>query len=42
MLYSTGSVRLPWLEERATRLAEVVRRLRALGPGRAGGEDPNE
>jgi hypothetical protein len=31
MLYSTGSVRLPWLEDRAARLAEVVRRLRALG-----------
>ncbi len=33
MLYSTGSVRLPWLEDRAARLAEVVRRLRA--PARA-------
>jgi hypothetical protein len=31
MLYSTGSVRLPWLEDRAARLAEVVRRLRARG-----------
>ena len=41
MLYSTGSVRLPWLEERAARLAEVVRRLRALGPDRPGGGDPN-
>jgi hypothetical protein len=31
MLYSTRSVRLPWLEERAARLADVVRRLRARG-----------
>jgi len=36
MLYSTGSVRLPWLEDRAARLAEVVRRLRALGRERPG------
>jgi hypothetical protein len=36
MLYSTGSVRLPWLEDRAARLAEVVRRLRALGRDRPG------
>jgi N,N-dimethylformamidase beta subunit-like, C-terminal len=42
MLYSTGSVRLPWLEERATRLAEMVRRLRALGRGRPGERDPDE
>ena len=39
MLYSTGSVRLPWLEDRAARLAEVVRRLRALGHERSGGSD---
>jgi hypothetical protein len=38
MLYSTGSVRLPWLEERAARLAEVVRQLRAMEPD--GEEDP--
>jgi hypothetical protein len=36
MLYSTGSVRLPWLEERAARLAEVVRRLRARDRERPG------
>jgi hypothetical protein len=42
MLYSTGSVRLPWLEERAARLAEVVRRLRARGRPRHGGRDTTE
>jgi hypothetical protein len=39
MLYSAGSVRLPWLEERAARLVAVVRRLRALGPERSGASD---
>ena len=34
MLYSPRGVRLPWLEERAVRLAAVVRRLRALGHDR--------
>jgi hypothetical protein len=42
MLYSTGSVRLPWLEERAARLVEVVRRLRAMRPDRSGKGDSNE
>jgi hypothetical protein len=36
MLYSTGSVRLPWLEERAARLVEVVRRLRGQDRERPG------
>ena len=39
MLYSTRSVRLPWLEERAARLADVVRRLRARGRDSLGGKD---
>jgi hypothetical protein len=42
MLYSTGSVRLPWLEERAARLREVVRALRARGRSRSGGRDATE
>jgi hypothetical protein len=42
MLYSTGSVRLPWIEERAARLREVVRGLRARGRSRSGGSDATE
>ncbi len=36
LLYSVGSVRLPWLQERASRLVEVVAKLRALGRDRPG------
>ena len=42
MLYSTGSVRLPWLEERAARLRDAVRALRARGRSRSGGSDTTE
>jgi hypothetical protein len=38
MLYSTGSVRLPWLEDRAARLVAVVRALRARGRSGSGGD----
>jgi hypothetical protein len=38
MLYSPTGVRLPWLEERATRLAEAIRRLRARGRELGGDE----
>lgn len=37
LLYSAGSIRLPWLQERALRLADVVARLRSLGRDRTGG-----
>jgi hypothetical protein len=40
ILQSTRGVRLPWIEERATRLAEAVRRLRALGRDPTGGAGP--
>jgi hypothetical protein len=36
MLQSTTGVRLPWVEDRARRLAAVIGRLRAMGPGRPG------
>jgi hypothetical protein len=41
MLQSTEGVRLPWLEARAARLAEVVRRLRALGRDQPPARDPS-
>jgi hypothetical protein len=36
MLQSTTGVRLPWVEDRARRLAAVIGRLRAMGHGRPG------
>ena len=38
MLQSTTGVRLPWIGERASRLAETVRRLRAMGRRPTDGE----